>query len=145
VRNSSGKGTTFMGYDLHITRKEDWTASEGPTITEAEWKAVIAADPDLKLDGQTRCVMADGEYIFAAWKGKPGVLGFYHGEITATDPEEEVIRKMVEIAGKLQATVQGDDGERYPEALQERSAPRSATPDRAPPKKASWWKRMLGG
>jgi hypothetical protein len=104
-----------MGYDLHITRRDDWTDRGGPTIAEAEWREVIAADPELTLDTQTRCTTAGGEYVFAAWNGRAGALGYYAGEITASDPDQPLIAKMVQVARKLGATVQGDDGEVYDE------------------------------
>lgn len=123
-----------MGYELHITRKENWSDEEGPAISEAEWRRLIAQDPELQLDTDTRCSMSDGEYVFAAWNGKTGALGYYNGEITAKNPEEPLIRKMVAIAQRLGATVQGDDGERYPEAL-----------DARPRQKMNFWQRLFGG
>jgi hypothetical protein len=104
-----------MGYDLHITRKEDWSDEDGPTISEAEWRCVIEEDPELQLDTETSCTMSDGEYVYAAWNGEPGALGYYNGEITTKNPEQPLIRKMVSIARRLNATVQGDDGEIYRE------------------------------
>ena len=104
-----------MGYDLHITRKTDWSDADGPVITEAEWRATIEADPELRLDTESRCTMADGEYVFAAWSGEPGVLGYYAGEISTKNPEKPLISKMVRIARTLGAQVQGDDGETYRE------------------------------
>jgi hypothetical protein len=104
-----------MGYDLHITRKTSWFDDDGPVITEAEWRATIEADPELSLDTESRCIMADGEYIFAAWNGEPGALGYYAGEISTKSPEEPLISKMVRIAQTLGAQVQGDDGEIYRE------------------------------
>src|SRR5262245_9582193 len=98
-----------MGYDLHITRKANWFDEEGPVITEAEWRALIEADPELSLDTETRCIMADGEYVFAAWNGEAGLLSYYKGEITAKNPEEALIMKMVRIAHQLGAQVLGDD------------------------------------
>jgi hypothetical protein len=102
-----------MGYDLHITRKSQSSDEEGPVITEAEWRVVIAEDPELELDLESRCEMADGEFVFAAWNREPGALGWYDGEVTAKYPNEALIRKMVQIAEKLNAKVQGDDGEIY--------------------------------
>jgi hypothetical protein len=104
-----------MGYTLHITRKEGWSDDTGPVIDEAEWRRIIEEDPELTLDLDTRCVMTNGEFIFAAWKTEPGAMGWYHGEITAKNPDEALIAKMVRIAQKLDATVQGDDGEIYRE------------------------------
>jgi hypothetical protein len=104
-----------MGYDLHITRKANWTDPAGPAIAETEWQKVIEADPELTLDTKTKVAMMDGQYIFAAWKGTPGALGYYGGEITASDPAKPLIIKMVGIAKVLKAQVQGDDGEIYRE------------------------------
>jgi len=104
-----------MGYDLHITRKQNWSDDTGPVIDEAEWRRIIDEDPDLALDLDTRCVMTDGEFIFASWKSEPGALGWYNGEISTKNPDEALIAKMVQIARKLEARVQGDDGEIYRE------------------------------
>jgi hypothetical protein len=38
-----------MGYDLHITRRENWFDEEGPLITAAEFEAAVDHDPDLAL------------------------------------------------------------------------------------------------
>ena len=54
-----------MGYDLHLTRKEFWREDVGPEISESEWRRVIDEDPELEFDAETRCAMADGEYVFA--------------------------------------------------------------------------------
>src|SRR6476646_7073652 len=100
-----------MGYELHITRRDNWSDHSGAAITEAEWRELIDRDPELTLDAQTRCTMSDGQYVFAAWKGRAGALGLYAGEITAKDPDQALITKMVQVARKLGAKVQGDDGE----------------------------------
>lgn len=123
-----------MGYDLHITRKEDWSDEDGPTISEAEWRRVIEEDPELRLDTETSCTMYDGEYVFAAWNGEPGAFGYYNGEITTKNPTDAFIRKMVAIAKRLNANVQGDEGERYPEALDSRSK-----------RKPNFWRGLFGG
>jgi hypothetical protein len=104
-----------MGYDLHITRKENWFDEDGPLITGAEWRALIERDPELTLDTSMRLKMKDGDYIFAAWNGEQGALGHYHGEITAKNPDKPLIIKMVNVAKALGAKVQGDDGETYKE------------------------------
>src|SRR6266403_4944804 len=133
-----------MGYDLHITRKTNWSDDDGPAITEAEWRAIIEADPELSLDTETRCIMADGEYVYAAWNGEPGVLGFYRGEISSKNPEEPLIAKMVRIAQALGAKVQGDDDEIYREDGTW-MRPESAAPDSVSPNLLSrigvWFRR----
>jgi hypothetical protein len=133
-----------MGYDLHITRKANWGDDDGPAITEAEWRTIIEVDPELSLDTETRCIMTDGEYVFAAWNGEPGVLGFYRGEISSKNPEKPLIAKMVRIAQALGAQVQGDDGEIYREDGTW-MRPESAAPDSVSPNLLSriglWFRR----
>lgn len=74
---------------------------------------MIEQDPELQLDTETRCSMSDGDYVFAAWNGAPGMLEYYNGEIRTKNPDEALVRKMVAIAHRLGAQVQGDDGEVY--------------------------------
>jgi hypothetical protein len=94
---------------------------------------VIEEDLELQLDTDTSCTMSDGEYVFAAWNDQPGALGYYNGEIRVKNPSEPLIRKMVAVADRLKANVQGDDGERYPEALESRRR-----------RKPSFWQRLFG-
>lgn len=84
-------------------------AIHGGMISEDEWKHLIQSDSELKLDSETRCVMSDREVVFASWKDVTGALGYYHGEITAKNPDKPLIGKMVRIAHSLNAQVQGDD------------------------------------
>ena len=132
-----------MGYELHITRRPLWSDDTGPIIDEPEWRRIIEADPELSLDLQTRCVMSDGEFVFAEWKGEPDALGWYRGEIVTKNPDEPLITKMVQIAGRLGATVQGDDGEFYREDASS-FQPRAAAPRPPPPSFlegiASWFR-----
>ena len=104
-----------MGYDLHITRAQDWSCNEGHEITPAEWLHVVQQDPSFKLDE------LQGPY-FVLWTGdrECGKSGYpdawfdwYAGNITTKNPDSPMIKKMVQIARKLNARVQGDDGETY--------------------------------
>jgi hypothetical protein len=104
-----------MGYDLHITRKDNWSDEAGPVIDEAEWRRIIDEDGELSLDMDSQSQVSDGQWVFAAWKGEQGVLWWRAGEIVSKNPDELLIAKMVQIAGRLGATVQGDDGEIYRE------------------------------
>ena len=124
-----------MGYELHITRKACWSDEDGPEIGEGEWRRLIEEDPELSLDQDTECCLDEKPVVFAAWNGEPGVLGWFGGEISTKNPERPLIFKMVQIAERLRAKVQGDDGEEYPEAL-ERADARRNTP---------WWRRLLRG
>jgi hypothetical protein len=118
-----------MGYDLHITRKENWSDDDGAPITPDAWLAVLDADPEL-----SRATDAGDDTLAGAWNGRT-LFWFDDGEITCKNPDEPVIRKMVAIAQRLGANVQGDDGERYPDAL---------NPAAAPAPKPSFWRRWFG-
>ena len=98
-----------MGYDLHITRRKDWSAA-GNDITAEEWLACVKKDPELLLFSE------NGPY-FARWNG-PSTLpdpwfDWHSGCIFTKNPDEALIDKMAAIAIVLRAQVQGDDGEIY--------------------------------
>ena len=98
-----------MGYDLHIIRRKHWF-DEGNNITSEEWLDIIKNDSELQLKT---------EYgpFFAVWNGKSTLqdpwLNWSHGQIQTKNPDDALIDKMVSIANKLHAVVQGDDGELY--------------------------------
>ncbi len=115
-----------MGYDLHITRRAEWSA-DGPDIELSEWLSVVENDPELRLDEAATASSPEGLAIslrsqgLAAWTGHAlqggdsGVVWFDHrrGAIVVKIPDAEVIRKMLDIAKSLGARVQVDDGEFY--------------------------------
>jgi hypothetical protein len=135
-----------MGYDLHITRKKYWCDEEGPVISPEEWLAVVRDDPELTLSAE------NGPY-FANWSGPSRYpdpwLDYFEGDVFAKNPDDPLIEKMVQIADRLGAKVQGDDGEVYPGAGQ---SPRQEEPDETEemdqvPARNSlrpWWKRLIG-
>jgi hypothetical protein len=98
-----------MGYDLHITRRANWY-DEGNDITTDEWFEFVKNDSELQLKTE------NGPY-FAEWSGKSALqepwLDWSHGQIQTKNPDDALIDKMVSIANKLHAVVQGDDGEIY--------------------------------
>ncbi len=116
-----------MGYDLHITRAPDWTASESVPITLQEWLAYAEHDPEMRLDGeavayvQGKPVLAYQNAGLAVWtaysrhdpNGNMAWFDYRRGEIVVKNPDEEILRKMKQVAGRLGATVVGDDGETY--------------------------------
>lgn len=115
-----------MGYDLHVTRRNDWF-DDGPDITLSEWVQYLEVAPDMRLDGYAEAVLSHGEPLrleasgVAVWTGyaKDGLNGnhawFVHvnGEIVVKNPDIEIRRKMFEVAVHFGARVQGDDGEFY--------------------------------
>lgn len=98
-----------MGYDLHITRRLHWY-EEGNDITSEEWLSLIARDSELQLQPE------NGPF-FIIWNGQSSLespwLNWSNGQIYTKNPDDALIDKMVIIAHKLGAKVQGDDGEIY--------------------------------
>jgi hypothetical protein len=109
-----------MGYDLHITRRTNWSHN-GDDISLEEWLEIIKNDPELKLD------TANGPY-FALWSGKSTLqdpwLDWFDGQIQTKNPDGALINKMVIIANKLGARFQGDDGEFYTSATNAPKTPK---------------------
>jgi hypothetical protein len=100
-----------MGWEVHITRADHWTESEQRPITSTEWLAIVATDSELRIDD-------DNVPHFAVWSGQfsyPDGAGFdwSDGCVTTKNPDRAILGKMLELAAKLGAKVQGDDGEVY--------------------------------
>ncbi|MBB3225550.1 hypothetical protein FHW69_000140 [Luteibacter sp. Sphag1AF] len=113
-----------MGYDVHITRKAEWFDEHGPSISMDEWKAYIASDPDMRLDGFAEAVLSNGSVLrvrdegLAVWTAysvteNTAWIGTGCGEIVVKNPDVEILRKMFDIAQALGARVIGDEGEEY--------------------------------
>ena len=126
-----------MGYDLHITRAEHWVENDDQWIEVDEWLDIVERDPELELADE------NGPY-FAIWCGPSKYeepwFDWSDGNITTKNPDSAMIAKMVEMAGKLGANVQGDDGERYVGG--ERGAEDSGYLLDVGSK--PWWRRLLG-
>ncbi len=115
-----------MGYDVHITRKKDWSDQE-PQISLPEWVAYIKSDPSMRLDGHAETVTPDGHSLrynsdgLAVWtrysghgrNGNMAWFDFRRGDVAVKNPDEEILKKMWLIAQALHAKVQGDEGELY--------------------------------
>src|SRR5262245_65785172 len=96
-------------------------------ITLEEWLAVVASDPQLRLDGFAEATTADGTVVrvespgLAVWTGwsqhgRHGNMAWMdhrNGRVVVKNPDVEILRKLFKIAASLHATVQGDDGEAY--------------------------------
>ncbi len=116
-----------MGYDVHITRKENWF-DDGQDITLPEWKAYLDKDKEMRLDnfaeaktgeGATIRVVSEGLAVWTAYSGheKNGNMAWFdyrQGNITVKNPDDEILNKMISISQSLNAKVQGDEGEIYP-------------------------------
>jgi hypothetical protein len=115
-----------VGYDLHITRRKDWSQA-GHDITAEEWLAYVQKDPELSLSPE------DGPY-FAKWSGESKYpdpwLDWTEGNIYTKNPDEALIDKMAAMARELRALVQGDDGEIYQSGHEPPVYPRPSALDR---------------
>lgn len=102
--------TALMGYDLRITRALDWSDNLGAEISAEEWMTVVQDDPDLVPDPTNGpySVRFDGD----RW------LDWFEGNVFTTDPDHAAVSKMLGIAQRLSAAVQGDGGEFYDSASQ---------------------------
>jgi hypothetical protein len=101
----------FMGYDLHITRAEDWADNEESPISAEEWLAAAAADPELRLGSPNGPYFAD--WVDLRTGAERGWLDWSDGDIFTKHPDRALLGKMLELAARLGARVQGDDGELY--------------------------------
>ncbi len=103
-----------MSYCLHITRKENWYDDDRP-IAREEWVRVAAADAELEPYEEMQADEDDPVYRL----DRPGLdVAFSHDEDTGNIDVscgyfEDVLPKVLEIAARLGAVVQGDDGEYY--------------------------------
>ncbi len=113
-----------MGYDLHITRQENWFDEDrAKQISIEEWKEFVANDPEMRLDNYAEADLGNGEVlrvgeegltVWTVYSGSDTVwFGFFKGNISVKNPDDEIIQKMLAIAEKFNARVQGDDGELY--------------------------------
>ncbi|WP_428241544.1 hypothetical protein [Gynuella sp.] len=117
-----------MGYDLHITRKEEWFEEEGDQITLDEWNNFVNSSPDMRLDGYAEAETPNGVLRvesegLAVWTGYSGHdndgnmawFDYFEGNIKVKNPDDEIIKKMYQIAVALNAKVQGEECEVYGE------------------------------
>jgi hypothetical protein len=122
-----------MGWEVHMTRADDWSNSDQRPITPEEWLAVVHSDPELRIDE------ANGPY-FAVWSGPCSYpdgawFDWAEGCVSTKNPDRAILGKLLQLAAKLGAVVQGDDGEVY-------SRPEDLPADEvvAAPGRRPWWR-----
>ncbi len=98
-----------MGYEIHITRAEFWAENEGHEITLDEWLRYVESDSEVQRDPQN----SPADFLFLANPKEASPLWWSRGEVYTKNPDKPTVQKMIEIAQKLGARVQGDDGEFY--------------------------------
>ncbi|WP_153798744.1 hypothetical protein [Foetidibacter luteolus] len=120
-----------MGYEVHITRKDNWyDVDASKEITLEEWIAYIANDREMRFDNLSKTSFAasaslskNSSSFKAIWlvddpwaiTYKPAKFEFKSGNITVFNPDADVLEKMNSIARALAARVLGQDGESYSE------------------------------
>ncbi|MCA9419072.1 MAG: hypothetical protein KC917_22550 [Candidatus Omnitrophica bacterium] len=68
-----------MGYDLHITRAEEWIYNEGREISKEEWLAYVESDPELSLVPKNGDCFTDWNVDLADYEIKESCQNQEHG------------------------------------------------------------------
>ena len=105
-----------MGYDVHITRKAQWHTARGPKISADEWRAFVAAEPDLRWYPDVEDRDDRGVEIVDSLGNVVGVIYWDRGDVRTKNPNGELLGRMIEIADTLNARLMGDEGETYRDA-----------------------------
>jgi hypothetical protein len=127
-----------MGYEFHITRRPFWD-DEGPEITAEEWLQYVRGDTELET------ITSEGPH-FVLWNGPSKLaepwLDWLEGEIYSEDADRALVDKMISIAEKLKAEVQGDDGETYSDSSDviDPGEDTGKSDEKRP-----FWKKLFGG
>lgn len=117
-----------MGFELHITRKQNWFEEEPElNIALTEWLQYVSGDPEFRLDNYAEVELLDGKTLRAEQEGiavwtaysQDGAdqnhawFTYFRGSIFVKNPDQEIINKMVDIAQALSGKVQDDEGTLY--------------------------------
>lgn len=148
-----------MGYYVAILRSADTKSTPDKPITREEWLACVKADPEMRVlpagpmpsaGSPNFRVKELGDYVW--WTGLPdvndeGVVWFHfwkEGFIDVKNPNAAILHKMFEMANRLDARLQGEEGEEYGDhgvvikAPPDWNGPTPRLPSR------SWWQKLLG-
>lgn len=138
-----------MGYDIHITRQENWFDEDAnKKISLDEWKSFLVNDPEMRLDNFAEAVTTSGDQIriesdgLAVWTkysgndldGNFAWFDYSNGNIVCKNPDDEIIKKMLDIAQRLNAKVQGAEGELYESTVGEEITEKQLNQEKP------WWK-----
>jgi hypothetical protein len=94
-----------MGYDVYITRRKEWNDTFGDEIGPEEWMALVDDDEQLEP------VRSAGPWAARSLAGT--LIEWTDGSVAARDPEDDEVELLLELAERLGARVQGEDGEIY--------------------------------
>ena len=123
-----------MGYELDIKRNSE------NIITLTEWQEYIKNDPEFDATEEFSGTTKEGDTLTIStpnaglWKNKvPFTFTEKLGHITVKNPDDDIIKKMVEIAKSVDAIVVGEEGEEYDENYFSQGFQSSSN-------KKPWWK-----
>ena len=117
------RGYSRLGYNLYITRKDEWFDEHGPEIEMEEWVALVGADPGMEMRSEAVADLPDGSQLvaqdptMAVWLAPNGDgrmwFHMFQVNIVGKNPSPEAIKKMHALSVTLSAVLIGDDGEHY--------------------------------
>ena len=142
-----------MGYDVHITKKQQWFDDEGPEISLEDWTEYVNNNSDMQLDGFAETPLSNGQTLrlesegLSVWLGYSGHEDegnkawflYSDGNVIVKNPDEEILKKMYHIAQHFGATVQGDECETYDENAQATAPEGETRPVEHPLANGRWW------
>ena len=127
-----------MGYDIHITKRDEWYDEDDLGITREEFIQLVDGRDELSIvdqDSADLMAIRDGdETQWLMWDSS--------GDVLSKNPSQGMIAWMYEIAQLLGAKVQGDEGEIYRSDGQADMA-KQQTRD-AIPQRVGFLKRLFG-
>lgn len=99
-----------VGHDVYITRAPHYLDGAQDPIDKEDWRALVASDPELSTPDPS---VPD----YALWNGETTVttpwIDLADGNLFSRSPDHSFVRKLIDIAGRLGAHVQGEGGELY--------------------------------
>jgi hypothetical protein len=103
-----------MGYDIYITRAAAWWGENaGSEIPESEWDAVVGSDPELRPSTPSDVYYSRGLVLWSGANYEGPWLSWRRGNVYSKNPNALMLGKMLALAERLHARVQGDDREVY--------------------------------
>lgn len=115
-----------MSYDLHICRGINEIDRKEAHIILEEWENIVNNDVEMNMKGFAEAKLPNGKSLkiesngLAVWNKKrllrQDIIAYFNyneGKISVSNPSDDIIKKMKDIANKLHAKVIGDDGEEY--------------------------------
>lgn len=99
-----------MGYAVYITRASSHAEGSRTPIDRDEWRALIAEDPELEVPDPA---VPDFARFRGASRLKDPWIDLEDGNVYTNSPDEAIFRKLIALAERLGARVQGEDGEEY--------------------------------